>query len=115
MHGQKKRSHEFGLILEIIIGAVQVAAQGTASAIQHDQVKKAQKKQGKLLGLLHQQRLKDIEGEGLNREEALRLKAEAGFLEEKTIRTATYLGTATAVIAALVLVYFIYGSQKDAK
>lgn len=115
MHGPKKRFQGFGWILETIIGVVQLAAQGTASAIQHEQVKKAQKKQGKLLELLHQQRLKEIEAEGLNRDEALRLKAEASLLEEQSLRNATYLGTATVVIASLVLVYFIYRSQKDAK
>jgi len=115
MRASKKPFRGFGWILETIIGVAQVAAQGSATAIQQDKIRREQRKTSKLLDLLHQQRLSAIKTEGEIREEALRLKAEESLTTEKGIRTAAYMGVATAVIASLVLIYFLLRSANNEK
>lgn len=104
----------FGLpILEIIIGAAQVAAQGSATAIQQDKVRREQRKRSQLLDLLHQQRLKDIETEGLTREEALRLQAEADLYEEKAMRASVYGGVGIAILGSMFLFWLLMRGGPD--
>jgi UDP-N-acetylglucosamine enolpyruvyl transferase len=112
---KKKPFHGFGWILETIVGVAQVAAQGSATAVQQDRVRREQRKSSSLLSLLHQQRLKEIEAEGKTREEILRLKAEESLTTEKGIRTAAYLGVTTALVASLVLLYFLLRGNTNEK
>jgi len=112
---RKKPFHGLGVLIEGIIATVQAAALGTAAAIQHDKVRKAQSKTNSVLNLLHQQRMEEIQSEGQKMEEALRLKAEAALYEEQGIRTAAYMGVTTAIIVSLVLVYFLYRSKRGKK
>lgn len=107
MNPGKKPFHGLGIIIEGIIASAQAIALGSATAIQHDRIKKEQKKSSSLLSMLHQQRLTEIEREGKTREEALQLKAEEALTTEKGIRTAAYLGVTTALVASLVLLYFL--------
>ena len=115
MQAKKKPFHGFGWIIETIIGVAQLAAQGSATAIQQDKVRREQRKSNSLLNLLHQQRLAEIEAEGRTREEALRLKAEESLTEEKGIRTAAYMGVTTALVASLVLLYFMLRGNRNEK
>lgn len=108
MQPRKKMFQGFGLpILEIVIGAAQIAAQGSATAVQQDKVRREQRKRGQLLDLLHQQRLNEIEAEGVAREDARRLQAEADIYEEKSIRLAIYGGVTIAILGSMVLVFFL--------
>lgn len=102
----------FGIIIEGIIASVQATALGAATAIQHSKIKKEQRKSNSLLDMLHQQRLSEIKAEEANREEALRLKAETFLTEEKGIRTAAFMGVTTALVASLVLMYFLLRGSK---
>ncbi len=111
----KKSFQGFGWILETIVGVAQAATQGTAAALQHEKIKKAQKKQGKVLDLLHQQNMSDIQAEGLKREEALRIQEEASLLGDKTVRNATYLSVTLALVASVVFIFFFFRSQKNEK
>lgn len=115
MQAKKRPFHGFGWIIETIIGVAQLAAQGSATAVQHDKIKREQRKSNSLLNLLHQQRLSEIEAEGKTREEALRLRAEESLTTEKGIRTAAYMGVTTALIASLVLLYFLLRKGPDEK
>lgn len=105
----------FGFLVEGIIATVQAAALGSATAIQQDKIRREQRKTSSLLSLLHQQRLSEIEAEGKTREEALRLKAEESLTTEKGIRTAAYMGVTTALVASLVLLYFLLRGNSDEK
>ena len=108
MQPKKKPFRGFGVpILEIIIGAAQIAAQGSATAVQQDKVRREQRKRSQLLDLLHQQRLKEIEAEGVARDEALRLQSEAELYEEKATRATLYGGVVIAILGAMLLTFFL--------
>lgn len=115
MHPGKKPFHGLGIIIEGAIATAQAIALGSSTAVQHDRIKKAQRKSSSLLSMLHQQRLAEIEKEGKKREGFLHLKAEEALITEKGIRTATYLGVTTVLVASLVLLYFLLRGNRNEK
>jgi len=113
MRPRKKPFHGLGIIIEGAIAAAQMVTLGTATAVQQDKVRKAQRNASSTLKLLHLQRMSEIKTEGEKLEESLRLKAETSLYDEKRIRTAAFMGVTTVVLASFVLLYFLLKGAKS--
>lgn len=109
----KRPFNGFGIILESILAATQIATLGTVTAIQHDKIKRSQKKQSKLLDLLQQQRMSDVQSQVSARDEAFALKTQEALYKEKATRKAAYLGVTAAIIVSLVAAYFFLRGGSD--